>query len=198
MFEQMHSVKRRIRVVVALIAFSAALGSEPPWIGVASVIYTMRLEGDEVRLNATLFEAVQIEAESNPVQILLRDGTRIELSAHAAGQIYHDKLVLDKGSAQLHTSGEYLLASKSLEIAMYRSSTLRVRAVEGGLQAQLLAGQAEVRDSQGLVITELARAQSSELTRSETRAGSPHVIVRSLVSIDFGRFSGGVARSIGE
>lgn len=156
---------------VLFLTCSALLAASNP-IGLATVVGSMRLDNLEVRDNATVLEGASLETYVNPSQIALKGGTRLELGAESAGQIYLDRLVLQKGVAQLHVSSKYSILASSMRVVPDKASTVRIEYLTGeSIEVSVLRGEARVLNREGILLASVSPNRAIELTREENGAG---------------------------
>jgi len=160
---------------ISLVSFFTALGlvaANTP-IGVATVIGSIRVDSVDVRSNATVFDGVSLETNINPSQIALRNGNRLELAADSGGRIYTDRLLLEKGFAQLHASSKYLVIANSLQVVPKSASTLRIGHLSSNtVQLAVLSGEAQVLNSAGVLLASVSPSRALEFTPKERGAAS--------------------------
>ena len=63
------------------------------------------MEGSQVWGNATLFDGATVETSSASSELLLRNGVKLQLGVESRAQIWQNRLVLEKGAAQLIKKG---------------------------------------------------------------------------------------------
>jgi hypothetical protein len=159
----------RISLVFVLTACGLVASNRP--IGFATVTGSMRVDNAEVRGTATVLDGTSLETNSNPSKIAFSNGDRLELAADSAGRIYADRLLLDRGFAQLHASLEYSVVANSLQVVPKRASTLRIGHLAGNtIQVSVTSGEAQVLNSDGLVVASVLPGTGLELTPDTTGA----------------------------
>jgi hypothetical protein len=157
----------RISFISLLTVFGLAASNNP--IGVATVIGSIRIDNADVRGNATVLDGASLETNINPSQIALRNGTRLELAADSAGKVYTDRLLLDKGFAQLHSSSKYLVLANSLQVIPKRVSTLRIGHLSGNtIQVSVLSGEAQVLNRDGSLLAAVFPSRTLEFTPEDS------------------------------
>ena len=88
------------RSVLSCLLFSVA-GLAAPAIGVVTASGHFNVEGSQVWGNATLFDGTTIETSSASSELALRNGVKVQLAAGSRARIWQNRLVLEKGAAQL-------------------------------------------------------------------------------------------------
>jgi hypothetical protein len=82
-----------------LILSAAAFAA--PAIGIVTASGHFNVEGSQVWGNATLFDGTTIETSSASSELALRNGVKVQLAAGSRARIWQNRLVLEKGVAQL-------------------------------------------------------------------------------------------------
>jgi hypothetical protein len=125
------------RTFISCLLFSA-LATAAPAIGIVTASGHFSVEGSQVWGNATLFDGATIETSSASSEMALRNGVKVQLGAESRAQIWQNRLVLEKGAAQLAAPG-------SFEVSILNHANL-IRApfkapFKGGVAMQAAQGQ---------------------------------------------------------
>ncbi len=88
------------RTVLSSLFFSVAALAAPA-IGIVTASGHFNVEGSQVWGNATLFDGATIETSSASSELALRNGVKIQMGADSRARIWENRLVLEKGIAQL-------------------------------------------------------------------------------------------------
>ena len=86
-------------VFSCLILSAAALAA--PAIGIVTASGHFSVEGSQVWGNATLFDGATVETSSASSELALRNGVSVQLGAGSRVRIWQNRLILEKGAAQL-------------------------------------------------------------------------------------------------
>jgi hypothetical protein len=92
------------------------------------------VEGSQVWGNATLFDGATIETSSASSEMALRNGVKVQLGAGSRAQIWQNRLVLEKGAAQLAAPG-------SFEVRVLNHANLIRAPFKGSVAMQAAQGQ---------------------------------------------------------
>ena len=96
---------RILTSVVAKSVFSSLVFSvvalAAPAIGIVTASGHFNVEGSQVWGNATLFDGTTIETSSASSELALRNGVKVQLAAGSRARIWQNRLVLEKGIAQV-------------------------------------------------------------------------------------------------
>lgn len=173
--------------IVFMSSTLALLAGNGP-IGMATAVGSIRVDNAEVRGNATVLDGTSVETNENPSQIFLKSGNRFELAPDSAGTIYSNRLLLEKGSAQLHASSDYSVVANTLQIVPKGASTLRVDHEQGNtVQVSVVGGQAEVLNRNGLLVAMLMPGSALNLA-PESGNGSGMSTVTGVVKSEDGHY----------
>ena len=88
------------RSVLSSLLFSAVALAAPA-IGIVTASGHFNVEGSQVWGNATLFDGTMVETSSASSELDLRNGVKVQLAAGSRARIWQNRLVLEKGTAQL-------------------------------------------------------------------------------------------------
>jgi hypothetical protein len=157
----------RTALISFLTAWGLVAGNTP--IGVVTAVGSLRVDKAEVRGNATVIDGALLETDINPSQIALRNGNRLELAADSSGTVYTDRLILDRGVAQLHASSKYSVLANSLRVVPEKTSTVRIGHLSGNtIQVSVLSGEAQVFDKSGSLLASVVPSRALEFTPKDS------------------------------
>jgi hypothetical protein len=88
------------RSVLSSLLLSAVTFAAPA-IGIVTASGHFNVEGSQVWGNATLFDGTTVETSSASSELALRNGVIVQLAAGSRARIWQNRLVLEKGIAQL-------------------------------------------------------------------------------------------------
>src|SRR6202035_1142736 len=83
-------------------------------IGTASARGDMRIDGDSVKGNATLFDGTVVETGQATAALRLDRGIEIKLATGSRGTLYRDRIVLQQGTSEFAPSGPFYLEANGL------------------------------------------------------------------------------------
>jgi hypothetical protein len=106
-----------------------------PAIGIVTASGHFSVEGSQVWGNATLFDGATVETSAASSELALRNGVKVQLGAGSRARIWQNRLVLEKGAAQLAAPG-------SFEVRVLNNANLIRAPFRGGAAFQ--AGQGQV------------------------------------------------------
>jgi len=144
-------------------------------IGVLMTVDSVRMDNTEVRGTGTVLNGSTIETLRNPSRLRLNNGAQFELYPNSRAKVYGDRVVLERGASQIHSSAGYPVIVNSLSIMPLGSaSTIRVgwnnsRAFE----VAAVTGQAEVRNANGLLIAKVFPDSALDFDQQPGGAAGP-------------------------
>src|SRR5689334_16718451 len=112
----------------------SAVALAAPAIGIVTASGHFSVEGSQVWGNATLFDGATIETSSASSELALRNGVKVQLGAASRARIWQNRMVLEKGVAQLAAPG-------SFEVRVLNNANL-IRSPYRGVAFQAAQGQA--------------------------------------------------------
>lgn len=144
----------RLWFLLVVCGILVAVSASPPIVGVARSPGTFRINDASVPGIATLLDGASIATIRSASDVNLTYGGRLMLASASAAGVYQDRLILDRGAAELNSSASYRVDARDLRI-QGADAAARIRvAVDASdrVQVAALAGSAEVRNSQGLPV----------------------------------------------
>jgi hypothetical protein len=153
-------VNRLVQMTISAILAGnfAALPAAAPIIGVVSASGGFSMNSASVKDNATVLEGSTIETGKTSSVLHLIGGTRVELGLLSRGRVYRDRLMLEKGVADVKGSSPFRVEALSLRIApSHRDGYGRVAFVnEGTIEVAAVSGGLLVTSAAGAVVADLA------------------------------------------
>ena len=145
-----------------------AVSASPPVVGVARSRGAFRINDASVPGTATLLDGASIETASTSSDVSLTNGGRLMLASASVARVHQDRLILDRGTAELNGSAAYRIETRDLRIQA-ADSAARIRvAVDGSERVQVAAllGNAEVRNSQGMLVARVLPGAALQLKQT--------------------------------
>jgi hypothetical protein len=128
--------KPAARILIAVLArsvfifsFLSAVVVAAPAIGIVTASGHFSVEGSQVWGNATLFDGATVETSTASSELTLRNGVKLQLGAESRARIWQNRMVLEKGLAQLAAPASYevrALESAKLIRAPFRGKAFQV------------------------------------------------------------------------
>jgi hypothetical protein len=144
-------------VMGCVLSLAPPLRAATPAIGTAVTQGSFRVDDSTVAGNATLFEGATIETRQSSSSLDLASGPRLLLGADSKGRIFGDRLVLERGSGEMHDAAGFRIETRGLTVRTEtgRSAARIVLAGSTRVQVAALAGGLRVLNSHGLLVAEL-------------------------------------------
>src|SRR5262249_50392228 len=145
---------RRLLWVMLVCGSILTLAASPPVIGVAQSRGAFLINHASVPGSATILEGASVQTMAASSDVSLKSGERLTLASGSAPSIYQDHMALESGAAQLAHLSAYRLETDTLRIGASDPATQLRVAVDGKGQVRVtaVAGSAEVRNRQGLLV----------------------------------------------
>jgi hypothetical protein len=119
---------------VFFFSFLSAVAIAAPAIGIVTASGHFSVEGSQVWGNATLFDGATVETGSASSDLALQNGVKLQLGAGSRARIWKNRMVLEKGAAQL-------AAPASFEVSVLNHANLIRAPYRAGAAFQAAAGQ---------------------------------------------------------
>lgn len=137
-------------------------------IGTASARGAFTIDHARVE-QTTVFEGSSITTGAAASEITLKAGTRVMLAPGSEAAVYRDRLVLDKGQAQIDSSSTYGVEAAGLQIeSAQQPATARLSRSGATIQFASLHGVFTIRDLQGRVLANAKAGENLQLTAAPT------------------------------
>jgi hypothetical protein len=168
---------------VRLAIFNASLviaAASPPVIGVARSRTAMIVNHASVPGVATILEGTSVETTDTPSNVNLTNGERLVLAPASSARIQQDRLILDRGGAELTGSRVYRLETTDFRIgASTLASHVQITTQGAGhVHVEAVGGAAEVRNAQGLLIAKVQANTALQLQPTKTSTTQLEGVVR--------------------
>jgi len=176
----------RVLATITLIGSLALASAAAPAIGLVSAGGSFRVDGARVSGNATLFEGTVIETDRTPSQLQLLHGARMILGADSRGKVYRDRVVLERGQAQIAGSGTFPIEAAALRVLATQPDSTALVTLDGArrLHVSALAGSVRVTNAEGILVANIAPGKALELEQQPAGAAAPSKLTGTLVLRD--------------
>lgn len=152
-----------LRTIQSVLALAMSLhlgvaGAASPVIGTAVTKGSFRVDHATVAGNATLFEGSLLETDRAASSLALSGGARLWLAAASGARVFGDRLVLEKGQAQLDNAPGFHLEALGLKIQPERSASAGRVAIQNGRRVEVAArsGGFRVLNARGQLVATVA------------------------------------------
>ena len=127
-------------------------------IGTVNVRGEMRVDSNNVKGNATLFDGSVVETGQATADLLLNKGlnkgVEIKLSTGSRGTLYNDHLVLQQGESELAASSQFELQANGLHVTPNEANSRGVVSLKSGdtVEVASLSGSFGVTNDHGVLL----------------------------------------------
>jgi hypothetical protein len=169
-------LSNRIRKPLWLAVLCGSLviaSASPPVIGVARSRGAFLINHASVPGSATIRDGTSVETMDTSSNLSLNGGEKVLLASGSSATIHQDRLILDRGTAELSGSSLYQIETANLHITPSSTgATIRV-VVEPTDRVNIAAvsGTAEVRNLQGMLVANILSG-----TALQVRAANPSAV----------------------
>jgi hypothetical protein len=162
-------------VILLLAGVLVSSSAAPPAIGIATAQGSFRVDNSPVQGNATLFEGTTVETAAMSSSLWLQAGGQLVMGAASRGQIFTDRMVLEKGEGKMGYAPRYRLEARNLRILPDSAGAeARVALREPGrVSVTAVTGQVRVTTSDGLLLARLEPGRSLEFQPQAGGAAAP-------------------------
>lgn len=162
-------------IAVVLSGCLAISQAGPAAIGVAVANGSFQVNNQKVSGNATLFEGTQVQTGAAASELRLNSGARMSLDAGAAGRVFRDHMVLEKGAGRFDAAQGYAVRARSLSILPEGAGSKGYVQLAGSnrVQVSALAGGIRVTNAQGVLVARLSPGAAMEFEPQAAGAATP-------------------------
>ena len=166
----MHRI--RAQALIALIAATCVTenltaGSA---IGVAMANGPFRIDGSEVKGNASLFDGSRVSTQAASSKLRVNGGARLELGTDSEARVFERRAILEKGAGQVEGPTAYSLEARVFRVrTMAANSIARVRLDGAGVVVSAVNGPVPVFNGAGAL---LAKVVPGSNLRFEAQGGA--------------------------
>ena len=145
-----------------------------PAIGIAMANGPFRIDGSEVKGNASLFEGSRVTTVAASSKLRVSGGTRLELGAGSEARVFANRAVLEKGAGQVEAPSAFSFEAGSFRIRTAASHSIgRVRWDGPGVIVSALNGPVRVLNASGALLATVAPGNN---LRFAPQGGSPDAV----------------------
>lgn len=159
-------------VVLVMCTMTYAVASTVS-IGTVSARGDMRIDGNRVNGNATLFDGSVIETGTATADLRLSKGVELTLSPNSRTTLHGDYLLLERGGTEISGTGAFKVEANGLTVAPLESHSRAVVSLQSGetVQVATLDGSFGIRNVQGDLISTVRPGRSLLFAK---QTGSTH------------------------
>lgn len=149
------------RVGLVMVVALAHTAAAAPSLGLATSTGEFKLNGAQVRGNATLLEGALVETLGAPSRLRLTGGAQVALNAGSRARVHAGRVVVEAGSGEFQSAAGQSIALEALSLRVAAEGPAAARArfalAAGGsaLQLSSAAGRFRVLNAQGTLISRI-------------------------------------------
>jgi hypothetical protein len=150
----------------------ATLAASPPVIGVARSWGAFLVNDASVPGSATILDGTSLKTVDASSDLNLTGGERVTMSSNSSAIVHHDRLILDRGTAEFTGAAAYRVEARDLRIGASDSAT-RVRVAvdrQNRVLVASLGGAAEIRNTQGMLVARVLPGTALTMSASGSTA----------------------------
>jgi hypothetical protein len=167
-----------LQAVLAMSFMATYASAGTTVLGTASARGDMRVDGYTVRGDATIFNGTVVETQEASARLRIGDGVDITMSKASRGTIYGNHFVLQRGQSELAAPASFEMEANGLHVATGSPNSVGVIALapDHAVQIAALAGSLEVRDGQGLVLSNVLPGRPLTFAMQAEASTSPYYV----------------------
>jgi hypothetical protein len=131
---------------------------------------------------ATILEGTSVETTDTPSNLNLANGERILLAPSTSATIHQDRMILDRGRAELSGSSPYRIETADFRIGPSSPASRIHVAIQraGRVNVEAVGGPGEVRNAQGVLVAKVLAGTALQLQATGAPTTQLTGVVRSI------------------
>ncbi|MDQ6700518.1 MAG: hypothetical protein M3Z36_10080 [Acidobacteriota bacterium] len=168
----MHKLSAQSLIALTLVTNLSFLSAATPSIGVALADGNFTVDKARTPGNAPLFDGNTIETSKAASRLQLNNGVRVLLASDSRSKVYHDRMVLEKGTTQVDSAGHYDVSANFLRVTGSDQNSARITMNGTTVQVASLKGTLQVSNAQGVALARIAPGLAFDFTPQDPNAGA--------------------------
>ncbi len=169
----MHKLSAQSLIAVTLVTTVSFLSAATPSIGVALADGNITVDKTRIPGNTPLFDGNTVETSKDTSRLQLNNGVRVLLASDSRSKVYHDRMVLQKGTTEVNTAGHYEVDAAFLRVTgSDRNSSARISMHGPTVQVASVKGTLQVSNAHGVALTRIAPGLAFDFTPQDPNAGA--------------------------
>ena len=160
----MHKLSAQSLIALTLVTNLSFLSAATPSIGVALADGNITVDKTRTPGNAPLFDGNTVETSKAVSRLQLNNGVRVLLASDSRSKVYHDRMVLEKGTTQVDSAGNYDVSANFLRVTGSEENSARITMNGPTVQVASLKGTLQVSNAQGVALTRIAPGLAFDFT----------------------------------
>ncbi len=160
-------MKRKLQALVLLMCTMTYAVASTVSIGTVSARGDMRVDGNRVNGNATLFDGSVVETGEATADLRLAKGIELTLSPNSRTTLHNDYLLLERGETEMSGPGTYKVEANGLTVAALESHSRAVISMKTAdtVEVAALNGSFGIRDDKGALISTARPGRSLKFSK---------------------------------
>lgn len=169
---------KKFQAVLALFCMSTYTFAGSAVLGTASAHGNMTVDGYAVEGDATVFNGSVVETRDASVNLRVGHGVGITMSKSSRGTVYSDHFVLQRGESELTAPSSFKLEANGLRVAADKPNSVGIVRLtpQNAVEVAALAGSLQVRDSQGLLLSDVLPGRPLSFAMQAGSNSSPYSV----------------------
>ena len=141
-----------LAIVLCMLEYSASAGTSS--IGTVSVHGNMTVDSYSVNSNATLFNGSVVQTDKSTAELRLGKDVSLVMGVSSSGTLFSDHMVLDRGEAQLNSTGAYQVVAQGLHVSPAADKASAIVAVlnDNSVEVAAISGEVAVKGEHGILL----------------------------------------------
>jgi hypothetical protein len=159
---QEEAMKRKLQAIVLLMCTITYAVASTVSIGTVSARGDMRIDGNKVNGNATLFDGSVVETGTATADLRLAKGVQLTLSPNSRTTLHSDHLLLERGATEMSGASTFKVEANGLTVAPLESHSRAVISMKTAdtMEVATLDGSFGIRNIQGDLISTVRPGRS--------------------------------------
>jgi hypothetical protein len=164
----------KLTAVAMIFCMMSPAGAGTPVIGTVSVRGDMRVDGYNVKGDATLFDGSVVETRQDSALLRLDKGVEIKLSTDSRGVLHRSGMVLQQGKSEWVPAGSFSLEANGLQVTSNEPNSRGVISVGGPktVEVAALTGGFSVTNDHGALLARVRPGHSLSFDIQQAGASS--------------------------
>ena len=177
----------RSAVLIALV-MAVVLGAA--WaaggaIGIATTSGDFRIDRASVSGDGTILAGSLIETGSAGSELRLYEGTSVRLAGDSRGKVFHSRLVLEQGAAQVEARQGYAVDAAGFQVQAAPHSAAEINLTgAGGIEVSAISGAVQVKNGTGVLLAQVLPGKALAFTMQASGAAAPEKLTGVLTESD--------------
>ena len=141
------------------------LAATPRYVGMVTADGRLWIDSAGVSHHATVFEGSVVATQEVPAKLQLTGGALVWLDVASRADVFQDRLLLEKGTAQLDGGSAFRIEARTFRISLALPESRAIVSVghSGAVKVGALNGEVQVRNGQDVMVARVGTGRSVDL-----------------------------------